>query len=381
MEVHLSEDQVQMADQARRFCENLLSMDYVRSMVEDERGVTEAVWNKMAEMGWMGMYLPEAYGGLGLSLLDLSVVLEEMGRALAPGPFFSTVLLAAATIAQAGTEEQKKRYLPEMASGALLGSLALHEPEGGADPSYVGMTARPRAGGYTLSGTKLFVPDAHTAQVLVCVARPGGRGRKGDKPALFLLKTEAPGLTTTLLPTMDGTRKLCAVELRRVRAQADDVLGDLASGWEALEKVLQRAAVGLSAECVGGAQRAMEIATEYAKVRVQFDQPIGSFQSIKHRCAQMFVEVESARSVLYWAAWAQDHGDPMEAALSASVAKAYCSEAYRNASASAIQVLGGTGFSWEHDIHLYLKRAKANEVTLGDSVYHRERIVRLLAGR
>ncbi len=381
MEVNLSEEQIQMARQARRFCENVMPMEYVRSMLEDERGFTEAVWNQMAEMGWTGMCLPEAYGGLGLSLLDLSVVLEEMGRALAPGPFFSTVLLAAATIARAGTEEQKKRYLPEIASGALRGSLALYEPEGGADPGWVRMTARPGAGGYTLNGTKLFVPDAHTAQVLVCVARAGGKGRKDAGPALFLLNTQAPGLTTSLLPTMDGTRKLCAVDFRRVRARPEDVLGDSASGREALEMVLQKAAVGLSAECVGGAQRAMEIATEYAKVRVQFDQPIGSFQSIKHRCAQMFVEVESARSVLYWAAWAQDHGDPLEAALSSSVAKAYCAEAYRNACASAVQVLGGTGFSWEHDIHLYLKRAKANEAALGDPMYHRERIVRLLSGR
>lgn len=381
MEVNLSEDQVQMADQARRFFENLMPMEYVRSMLEDPRGYTDPVWNKMAEMGWMGMCLPEAYGGLGLGLLDLSVVLEEMGRAVAPGPFFSTVLLAAEALLQAGTEEQKKLYLPLMASGTLLGSLALHEPGGGADPGYVQMAARPKAGGYTLSGTKLFVPDAHTAQILVCVARAGGVRRKKGGLALFVLKTETPGLTTTLLPTMDGTRKLCAVDFRRVRVEPSDMLGDLTNGQDTLERVLQKAAVGLSAECVGGAQKAMEIATEYAKVRVQFDQPIGSFQSIKHRCAQMFVDVESARSVLYWAAWAQDHGDPMEAVLSSSVAKVYCCEAYRNTCASAVQVLGGTGFSWEHDIHLHLKRAKANELALGDSIYHRERIVRLLAGR
>lgn len=381
MEVNLSEDQVQMADQARRFFENLMPMEYVRSMLEDPRGYTDPVWNKMAEMGWMGMCLPEAYGGLGLGLLDLSVVLEEMGRAVAPGPFFSTVLLAAEALVQAGTEEQKSRYLPLVASGTLLGSLALYEPEGGADPGYVRMAARPKAGGYTLNGTKLFVPDAHTAQILVCAARAGGMRRKEDGLALFVLKTDTPGLKTSLMPTMDGTRKLCAVDFRRVKVQPSDVLGDLTNGQQALERVLQKAAVGLSAECVGGAQKAMEIATEYAKVRVQFDQPIGSFQSIKHRCAQMFVEVESARSILYWAAWAQDHGDPLEAALSSSVAKVYCCEAYRNTCASAVQVLGGTGFSWEHDIHLYLKRAKANEVALGDSIYHRERIVRLLAGR
>jgi len=184
----------------------------------------------------------------------------------------------------------------------------------------------------------------------------------------------------SLLPSMDGTRKLCAVEFKEVRIGAEEILGEAGKGWEPLGRVLQRGQVGLCAECLGGAQRAMEIATEYAKVRVQFDQPIGAFQAIKHRCAQMYAEVESARSILYWAAWAQDHGNPEEAALAASVAKAYCSTVYRNASTSAVQILGGTGFSWEHDIHLYLKRAKANEVALGDPVYHRERVAQFIAG-
>jgi len=177
---------------------------------------------------------------------------------------------------------------------------------------------------------------------------------------------------------MDGTRKLCSVEFRQTRVGRETILGDPHKGWKPLLRALQVAQVALCAECVGGAQRAMEIATEYAKVRIQFDQPIGAFQAIKHRCAQMYVEAESARSILYWAAWAQDHGKAKEAALSASVAKAYCSEVFRNCSTSAIQVLGGTGFSWEHDIHLYLKRAKANEMALGDPVYHREQVVRLL---
>jgi len=184
----------------------------------------------------------------------------------------------------------------------------------------------------------------------------------------------------SLLPSMDGTRKLCAVEFKEVRIGAEEILGEAGKGWEPLCRVLQRGQVGLCAECLGGAQRAMEIATEYAKVRVQFDQPIGAFQAVKHRCAQMYVEVESARSILYWAAWAQDHGNPEEAVLAASVAKAYCSTVYRNATTSAIQVLGGTGFSWEHDIHLYLKRAKANEVALGDPVYHREQVAQFIVG-
>ena len=380
MHIKLSEDQIEIANQARRFCANESPMDYVRAMFEDPRGFKDGVWAKMAEMGWMGMRIPEAHGGLGLGMLELIMVLEEMGRAVAPGPFFSTVLLAADAIVEAGSEQQKKRYLPDIATGVLKGTLALHEPDSGTDLDFIRMPARRDGDGYVLDGTKLFVPDAHVADVLVCAART----EAGEDPdwgiTLFVVDAGAQGIGRTLLPTMDGTRKLCAVEFNGVRVKPEGILGGIHRGREFLLRVLQRAQVGLCAECVGGAEQSMEIAAEYAKVRIQFDQPIGAFQAIKHRCAQMFVEVESARSVLYWAAWAQDHADPKEAALSASVAKAYCSEVYRNASASAVQVLGGTGFSWEHDIHLHLKRAKANEVALGDPVYQRERIVRLLAG-
>lgn len=329
----------------------------------------------------MGMRIPESYGGLDLGLLDLAMVLEQMGRGLTPGPFFSTVLLAAGTLMEAGSEEQKARYLPGIAAGEKRGTLALHEPEGGADLGHIQMEARRAEDAYILNGTKISVPDAHTADFLFCAART----LKGRQPArgitLFRVAADAPGLSVSALPTMDGTRKLCAVEFRQTRVGPEAILGPPNKGWKPLRRVLQTGQVGLSAESLGGAQRAMEIATEYAKVRIQFDQPIGAFQAIKHRCAQMYVEIESARSILYWAAWAQDCGKPEEAALSASVAKAYCSEVYRNCSASAIQVLGGTGFSWEHDIHFHLKRAKANEMALGDPAYHREQIVRLLEGR
>ncbi len=380
MDIKLSEDQLEIAKHARRFCENESSIEYVRSMFEDERGFTDEVWGKMADMGWMGMRLPEDYGGLGLGLMDLAVVLEEMGRGVAPGPFFSTVLLAGETLMQAAGEEQKSGYLPGIASGEIKGTLALHEPDSGADPGYIQMEAAEDRGGYLLNGTKIAVPDAHVADFLICAARTR-KGRRPDRGVtLFLLDARTPGLTIHLLPTMDGTRKLCAVEFQQVRLGPDAIVGEVHKGWKPLLRALQVAQVGLCAECVGGAQRTMEIATEYARVRIQFDQPIGAFQAVKHRCAQMYVEAESARSVLYWAAWAQDHGSPGEAAMAASVAKVYCSEAYRNCATSAIQVLGGTGFSWEHDIHFYLKRAKANETALGDATYHREQVVRLLEG-
>jgi len=380
MDIKLNEDQVEITRQARRFFENESPMDFVRAMFEDDRGFTDEFWSKMVEMGWPAMRIPEVYNGLEMGLLDLAVVLEEMGRALVPGPFFSTVLLAADTIKAAGTDSQKENYLPKVAAGEIRGTVALHESDGGADMGHIQMEARDDGDGFLLNGTKLFVPDAHVADFLICAARTQAGNDPAEGITLFLLDTKIQGLSISLMPTMDGTRKLCAVEFSGVRVNGDGVLGSVNDGWNALRPVLQCAQVGFCAECVGGAQRAMELATEYAKVRIQFDQPIGTFQAIKHRCAQMYVEVESSRSVLYWAAWAQDHADPEEAALASSIAKAYCSEVYTSTSASALQVLGGTGFSWEHDIHLYLKRAKANEVTLGDPVYHREQVAQFLAG-
>jgi alkylation response protein AidB-like acyl-CoA dehydrogenase len=380
MDIRLNEDQIEIARQARKFCENESPTDFVRAMYEDERGFTDDLWSKIVEMGWTAIRIPEAYGGLGMDLMDLALVMEEMGRAVVPGPFFSTVLLASEIVMEAGSDSQKENYLSQMAEGNIRGSLALHEQEGGADLSHIQMEARIDGDGFVLDGTKLFVPDAHVADFLICAARTEAGNDQARGVTLFLVDPKADGMTVTLLPTMDGTRKLCAVEFSEVAVNGEAILGDLHEGWGPLRRVLQRAQVGLCAECIGGAQRAMEMATEYAKVRIQFDQPIGAYQSIKHRCAQIFVEVESGRSILYWAAWAQDQGGPEEAALAASVAKAYCSEVYRNAAASAIQVLGGTGFSWEHDIHLYLKRAKANEIALGDPVYHREQVAQLITG-
>jgi alkylation response protein AidB-like acyl-CoA dehydrogenase len=378
MDIRFSEEQVEIARQARRFLENECPMEYVRTMLEDERGFTDQLWRGMAEMGWMSMRVPEAYGGLAMGLIDLAVVLEEMGRALLPGPYLATVLMAAEAVLEAGSGSQKERYLPGIARGETRGALALQEPDGGADPSYIQMKASPTGNGFSLSGTKLFVPDAHVADFLVVAAR----SREGEDPSegisLFVVDTGARGMSVSLLPTMDATRKLCAVDFKDVQVDPEGILGKPHEGWAALRRVLQRAQVGLCAENVGGAHRAMEIAVEYAKIRVQFDQPIGAYQAVKHRCARMFEEVESSRSLLYWAAWAQDQAEPQEAALAVSAAKAYCSEVNRSVAASAIQVLGGTGFSWEHDIHLYLKRAKANEVALGDPVFHREQLALML---
>ena len=375
MEIKLSEDQIEIARQARRFCENETPIAYVRKMFEDQRGYEEEKWQKMVEMGWTALNIPEEYGGLGLSTLDLAVIMEEMGRAVQPGPYFSTVILAAELILAAGTGQQKAEYLGAIAEGRMKGTLALLEPDSGGDPDYLKMTAEASNGQYVLNGVKLFVPDAHVADFIIVVALTQDQGL-----SLFMVPSQTPGLDISLLPTMDGTRKLCAVQFTDVAVPGDYILGTPGQAQPVLARALRKAQVALCAECVGGAQRALEIATDYAKVRVQFEQPIGSFQSIKHRCAQMYLDVESSRSILYWATWAQDHGDEDEAALSASAAKAYVSEAYSQVAAGAVQILGGIGMTWEHDIHLYLKRAKANEVALGDPYYHREKVLKIAAG-
>jgi len=378
MDITLSKAQQDIAKEARRFLTKECPFDYVREMYEDDRGYTDDIWKKMVEMDWMAMRIPEAYGGLGMDQIDLNMVLEEAGRAVLPGPFFSTVMLAAEAIIEAGSEQQKNTHLSAIADGNLKGTLALHEPESGADLDYIQMQAKQDGSDFVLNGTKLSVPDAHVADVIVCAVRTGNGQQPARGITLFLVDSRAEGLTITPLPTMDGSRKLNTVEFKNVRMGPESILGEPDKGWAPLQRVLQRAQVGLSAECVGGAQRAMEIANDYAKVRIQYDQPIGAFQAIKHRCAQMFVEAESSRSLVYWAAWAQDHGDEKEAAISASAAKSYCSETFTHNAAGGIQVLGGTGFTMENEMHLFLKRAKANEMALGDPVYHRERLMRLL---
>ena len=379
MEIILNQDQKEIARQAGRFCENELPMTLVRRMMEDEKGFSDSIWEKMAEMGWTAMLIPEEYGGLDLTLLDLCLVLQEMGRVAAPGPFFSSTVLAAETIKAAGTQDQKQKYLPDLASGKKKGALALYEADSGADPEYIALTAQTSGESHILSGEKLFVLDAHIADFLIVPAITGDNRENDRDLTLFIIDLPHEKVAVDLLPGMDQTRRNCAVKFDALELGRENILGQPAKGRPPLIRALARAQTALCADSVGGARKAMEIATEYAKTRIQFDQPIGAFQSVKHRCAQMYVEVESAQSTLYWAAWTQDQ-DPDQALMAASVAKAYISEVYRNTATSAIQVLGGTGFSWEHDAHIYLKRAKANEANLGDPCFHRERIMRILAG-
>jgi alkylation response protein AidB-like acyl-CoA dehydrogenase len=370
MDFGFSEEQEMLRSSARDFLAKEAPMTYVRKMMEDEVGFTGELWKKMADLGWMGLILPEEYGGSGLDFVDLIVVLEEMGRVVLPGPFFSTVVLGGVALLGGGSAALKKELLPKLAAGDLKVTLAQLEPSGRWDADGIQLVAKADGGGFVLSGTKLFVPDAHIADHLVVAGRaPGSTGSDGI--SLFLVDAKAAGVTTTQLKTMDQTRRLAEVVLKDVRIQADRVLGQVGQGWALLDRVVDRGKVGLCAEMCGGAQRVLEMSVDYAKVREQFGKPIGSFQAIQHKCANMLVEVESSKSVTYYAAWAVAN-DVAEAPLAAAMAKAYCSDAYRHVSGEGIQIHGGIGFTWEHDMHIYFKRAKSSEVTFGDATWNRE---------
>ncbi len=368
MDFGFSEEQEMLRQSARQFLETECAMTYVRKMMDDDTGYTEDQWKKMADLGWTGLIFPEQYGGSGLNMVDLVVVLEEMGRVVMPGPFYATVLLGGLALDLGGSAAQKQRYLPDLCSGKLKTTLAHVEESGRWDAEGITMPAKKDGAGYSLSGTKLFVPDAHNADLLVVAARTG---KGADGVTLFLVDAKQPGVQVTVLKTMDQTRKLCEVNLKNVKVGVDAVLGKAGQGWALLDRVIDRAKVGMCAEMCGGAQKVLEISVEYAKVREQFGRPIGSFQAIQHKCANMMVQTESAKSATYYAAWAVANDVP-EAHLAACMAKAYCSDAYRMVSAEGIQIHGGIGFTWEHDMHIYFKRAKSSEVTFGDATWNRE---------
>jgi alkylation response protein AidB-like acyl-CoA dehydrogenase len=368
MRASFTEEQEELRQTVRRFLAEQSPPAQVRRSMETVDGFDPAVWDRLArELGLCGVHIPEQYGGQGATFEELCIVLEEMGRALFCAPYMSSVAHAATAILIAGTEARRKELLPRLACGELRATLALAEPGGTFAPADMRMTATPERGGFRLDGVKTLVADGHTADLLLVAARvPDSAGLHGL--SLFLVPGDAEGLVRQPHTVLDSTRKLARVELRSVRAA---LLSELGGAGPTLAAILDRAAIALACESVGGAACALEMAVDYAKVRVQFGRPIGSFQAIKHRCADLLVDVELAKSAAYYAAAAAAEDDADVPAL-ASLAKALASDAYMHAAAENIQIHGGIGFTWEHDAHLYFKRAKGSEVWLGDPTYHRE---------
>ena len=362
MNFAFSEEQETLREFVRNFLEEKSSETSVREQMETDNGFDTDVWQQMSEqMGLQSLIIPEEFGGQGFGYVELIVVLEEMGRSLLCAPFFSSVVLAANTLIHSDDESAKAELLPQIASGTIA-TLAFTEENGKWDQSGITMQASQSEGGYTLDGSKMYVLDGNTAEIILVAAQTA------NGVSLFNVNAEAEGLTRTSLATMDQTRKQSKIDFSGTPAT---LIGEEGKGWDILSTVLDLAAVGLAAEQVGGAQMCLDMAVEYAKVRVQFGRPIGSFQAIKHKCADMLLEVESAKSAAYYAGWcAAEMNDELPS--TASLAKAYCSEAYFHAAAENIQIHGGIGFTWEHPAHLYFKRAKSSELLFGDPTYHRE---------
>jgi alkylation response protein AidB-like acyl-CoA dehydrogenase len=373
MDFALNEQQEMLKTMARDFLSKEYPDKLLREMASDERGYTPELWSKMAEMNWMGLAVPEEYGGVG-DFLDLNVVLEEMGRVCLISPFFSTVVLGASAIIEAGSNDQKQRLLPSIVEGKLIVTLALTEPSAQYTPDAVTMKATPQDGGFILRGTKLFVPDAHVSDYLVCVARTKEAGNPQDGITLFLVDIKSHGLGCKLLKTIAG-EKQCEVTFDNVRVPKEGVLGEIDKGWLYAEKVLAKAAVARCAEMVGGAQQVFEMTLDYAKEREAFGHPIGAFQSIQHRCADMLIDVEGSRFITYQAAWRLNEGLP--AAKEVAIAKAWVSQAFRRVVNSSHQIHGTIGFTEDHVLHFYTKRARAHEFSFGDVNFHLEQLASL----
>jgi len=368
----LTDEQEQFRSAIRRFLNDKSPTTEVRRLMATAEGYAPDVWRQLSEeLALPGVHVPEQYGGAGFGMVELCIVTEELGRALLCAPYFSTAVLATNAVLNAGTGAQKSSLLPGLASGARLATLAITELNGHWDPFEIELVATPNENGYLLDGTKSYVVDGHVADLLVIAARlPKTSG--GEGLGLFTLSADVSGVERRLLESMDPTRKIARIDFHRAHA---DLLGTIDDGAKPIVRTLDQAAIALANEMVGGAQALLDSAVAYAKLRVQFGRTIGSFQAIKHKLADMLLDVELAKSAAYYAAQAAAVEDPEWPAL-ACLAKAAASETYLHTAAECIQIHGGIGFTWENDTHLWFKRAKSSEVFLGQPSYHRELLMK-----
>jgi len=369
MDLSLSEEQEMLKKMARDFLTNRCPKTLVKEMEASEKGYSPELWQEMAGLGWMGLVLPEKYGGGGMSFLDLSVLLEEMGRSCLPGPFLSTVVLGSLPILDIGNEEQKGEYLPKIASGEAIFTLALTEPNAKYDAASIAVKATADNNDYIINGTKLFVPDAHIVDYLLCVARTNELAKPENGITIFLVDAKSSGIGCAVLKTI-ASDKLCEVVFDQVRVPKKNILGQLDQGWSEVQKIIERAAVAKCCETLGGIQQMLEMTVNYAKERKQFDRPIGSFQVIQHYCANMATDVDGSRFSTYQAAWTLSEGLPCTKEV--AIAKAWLSEACKRVTALAHQIHGAIGVTIDHDLQFYTRRANAAEATFGDADFYRE---------
>ena len=377
MNFGLTEEQEFLKENARRFLETECPLTFVRQMMEGETAHSQELWSKLVDLGWLGLIYPEAYDGQDGTLMDLVVVAEEIGRMVMPGPFFSTVMLGGLPILEGGSESMKTDILTRVAQGECLLTLALLEANGRMDAGGIGLVAQRRGDNFTLNGTKLFVPDAHVADYLIVVARTSRRSGRDRGITLFLVDINSAGLRCTALETADMTRRLCEVRLENVSVPENQIVGKLDEGWSLARRTLDWTLVAFCAEAVGLSEKTLELFVSYSKERTQYGRLIGSFQALQHKCANLLVKIEEGKSLTYYAAWAVAEDVP-EAPTAVAMAKAFCGELARKATSEGIQLFGGIGFTWEHDVHLYHRRGIAAELNFGTPSYHRELVAQSL---
>ena len=368
MDFGFDETQQMLRNSARDFLNAECSEAYVRSMELEKEGYTAELWNKIAQQGWMGLVFPEEFGGIGMGFLELTILLEEMGRALLPSPYFPTVLLSGLTILEAGDGVQKKELIPKIISGQLISTLALTEMSASLNPSDIKLCAEYNSGEFTLNGTKLFVPYANISDLLIVVARTG---KSEHDLTMFVVPKSAKGIAETHLKTIASDRQ-SEVTFSDVIVEEKNVLGVVNGAWPILEKILSMAAVGKSAEMLGSCDKVLEMTLDYVTHRTQFGRPIGTFQAIQHHCANMSIDLEGSRHLTYQAAWRL--ANDMESSIEVAMAKAWVSEASQRICATAHQCHGAIGFTKEHSLQLFSRRVKANEIVYGDSDYHFEKV-------
>jgi alkylation response protein AidB-like acyl-CoA dehydrogenase len=369
MDLDLTEEQEMLQTMARDFLTKECPKTLVRELEEDEKGYSPELWRKMAELGWMGLVLPAEYDGMEMGFLDLIILLQEMGRNILPGPFFCTVVLGSLPILSAGTEEQKKEFLPKIASGEMILTMALTEPNGRYDAAGVETKAVAQGDSFVINGTKLFVENAHIADYMICATRTTEGATPEEGITLFLVDAKSPGIKVEVIPTM-GDDKLCEVVFDNVSVPRSSLLGEVDNGWSIVAKTLEQATMAKCAEMVGGAEAALDMTLDYVKERVQYNRPIGSFQVVQHYCANMWTNVVTSRNILYKTAWKVGEGLP--ATGDVAVAKGWINEAYKFVTERAVQCHGAIGLTRDHDIGLYYRRAKAGELVFGDTDFQKE---------
>ena len=379
MHFDFTEEQKLFRDASRKFLEAECPPTFVRKMMDDEKAFDPAFWKKLAELGWTGMLVPEAYGGVEGTLTDMIVVAEEVGRSVMPGPLYATAVTGTTLLVLAGNEDQKNHYLPKVAEGGHLLTLGVLEEEAALQSGLVSTFAEGGQGKFTVNGEKRFVPDAHVADTIIVAARTSRRTAPDRGVSLFLVDAHSEGLHIEQMPSVDTSRRICRVIMDNVVVEEDRLLGEIDEAWPHIERAAELTHVPVCCELVGLAEKALEMVVEYLKVRVQFDRPIGVFQALQHRCADLMVGVELGKSLAYYACYATEKNLP-DAPVALAMAQAYCSEMAQHTMSDCVQLFGGIGFTWEHDLHLYKRRAISLALNMGTTEEHREKVAKAYMG-